>query len=194
MAEAFISKRGKLFNIKSIQKGETIMLADAVTASATIESIDPAKSVLIITGIREAGGGSSTVDLFRYYCSGEITNATTLTFTRNMALTSSYSHLGIAWIVIEFDYVKSKQAGVYMTPTSVTAPEQSETININPVNPEKSILFYSFSPLNRVTNRERELHFTLTQNTANTLLFRRKVSATTDNVNLEIKWQLIEFN
>ena len=81
--------------IKSIQRG-TITLSSTLTATATISSVNVNKSMLNFLGCVDGTTSTTNSGFARI----ELTNATTITATRN---TSTFGASVVAYEVIEFN-------------------------------------------------------------------------------------------
>lgn len=97
-------------SIKSIQSGVIALGNSISTGAASISTVDPSKSVALITsGIHSNG---STTSIAPYHCTIEITDANNITIQRGYP----DGDVTIRWCVIEFNGVKSKQNGL-ITPS-----------------------------------------------------------------------------
>lgn len=122
-------------NIKSIQSG-TVTNTFAVAGSTITVNISPVNTALSVvfssaSSIETPGATSS---LF----TAVITNQTTITFTRNFSSTSDAT---LVWYVVEFFNAKSFQTGT----TAIANLTETTAININTVNMNKALIYYTFS-------------------------------------------------
>ena len=92
--------------LRAVQSGTTTLAAGASSVAVTITAVDPAKSFLVF-GIE--GSDNSPDDL---QISGQITNATTLTFERTGTTTS----VVLTWYVAEFHLGVAVQRGTTTIP------------------------------------------------------------------------------
>ena len=77
-----------------VQKGSTTLAAAAASATATLTSIDPTRSFVVLT---TSGGNTAVNNLGDSLIRGEITNATTLTLSRIATVTAATAD----WFVVE---------------------------------------------------------------------------------------------
>jgi hypothetical protein len=155
--------------IKSIQRGifvATWSIAQTVK-TVTISAVDTAKTMEKITGVF-ATNTNWGEQAFRV----ELINPTTLQFTRTASSSSVVAE--IAWEIVEYYNVKSKQSGV----KSSTA---TDTQTITSVNLSKSIYSVSSSTSSATNSGASYL-----QN-ATTIAFR------TDGSTTLFAWQVLEF-
>lgn len=108
-------------NIKGIQRGTTTLGSGLTTTTATISSVNTGNSIAEISFNSDSTGVSNSNVL----TSAELTNSTTLTFTRN----SVVGNISIYWVVTEYFAVKSKQSGNFST-SSATATATISSVNI----------------------------------------------------------------
>lgn len=159
--------------IKSIQKGTATIAASATSGTAIISTIVPGNSIAMITYTPASGNPNNAllVDV-------QITDATTLTFTRNTG--SAGSAMTIYWVVYEYFSVKSKQTGLTNTATSST------TATVSPVNVNKCILYATNTTSDSSTTASFVLfRYELTNST--TITFNQVTSTSR-----AIQWQLLE--
>jgi hypothetical protein len=159
-------------NIKSKQSGKVLM--NGGTKTVTISAVDLTKAIVRIT---YAPSSQSNPSANAVTVSGELTNATTITFTLNQTI----NNITVLWEVIEFNNVKSLQSGNWNNSLA------SSTLTVSSVNPSKSMLFYS-----DWTSVVADFYsmFMNIEITSATLLTCTRIDATTFN----IKWFLVEFN
>ena len=171
---------GTFTGVKSIQQGTISITGTNPTATATISSITPANSVVLLLGLNNNDGGA-------YFASGhvklEITNSTTITATRNY-IASSTTNIG--YLVIEFQSacVKSKQSGNKV----MTGPSATETITS--VTTAKSLLVLGGYIFAAPTSADASYMATVVLTNSTTITFSRISSA----YNTTVSWQLLEFN
>lgn len=113
-------------NIKSIQSGTKVTTLASDTQA--ISAVNPSNCLLLMSFYN--AGPDGTVDKEAFY--GEITSATQLTFTRTTAGGSE----SIAWQLIEFNNIKSRQSGIYTTANNTN----EQLVAISSVVPAKSII------------------------------------------------------
>lgn len=115
--------------IKTLQRGQSVIVANYDLATATISAVDTTKAILRIQYFSNESAAN------RAYPLGDISNSTTLNFARTNFGTGSIT---IWWEVIEFENVKTIQEG------TTTDSSGNAVVNINEVNTAKSMIFYSF--------------------------------------------------
>lgn len=177
---------GSFSPIKSVQRGVTAVTYTATSVPVTISSIDPSAAVVTrVGGCNQQWVNGSTHSPTSYAITGTITNATTLTLARPAAATN-YLELYIAWEIIEFNGVKSKQSGII---TSLYSSGQRST-TITAVNTSKSILMiHGGSIVTANSGMMGSLVFGATLSSSTAILWYG-VSGDTKNV----AWQVLEFN
>ena len=105
--------------IKSVRRGSATILSGLTSAAITIPTIDPAKSVLMISFTADSGGEEPRLSV----CSCRISSPTELTFYRRI---QSAQRLLIKWQVIEYASGVSVQRGTLSgTGVSFAAPISS---------------------------------------------------------------------
>lgn len=115
--------------IKSIQTGAITISGTNLTATATVTEVDTTKAVLISNGCRMASdNGSTSAHIV-------LTNKTTITATR--ASYGSSSNTIVSYTLVEFEGVKSIQAGTI----AMASPNAFATATVTEVNTDKSLLF-----------------------------------------------------
>lgn len=170
-------------NIKSIQRGE-FQLSSPQSQSITISAIDTTKSILKFTVSYPNSGQSSMQPQYSAF-RGEITNSTTISFTRGVNTSAAY--VVISWEVIEFNNVKSLQSGNLSYSTNAA----ESIVTVNSINTSKALLFFSFSTNN-------------SDNDASGALLKGRIISNTSigfvqncltgGRSVAISWRLIEFN
>lgn len=130
LSKASIFGGGGGSNIKNIQRG-TGITNDNDTVDITISEVDLSCSIVLISFwcLQDY--------ISKYYCTAKFTNSTTLRIQRGASDTQDVS---FAWVVIEFNNVKSIQSGeLYIEDTST-----SRDITINTIDPSKSFSLVTF--------------------------------------------------
>jgi hypothetical protein len=159
-------------NIKSIQRGETVLTATPM--SIPIETVSLNVTIVRIT-VRANTTLSDDVEDF----------VIARLITANELRLEPYSEMDrvtVVWEIIEFGNVKSLQSGVKTYGTAVNS------ISISPVNPLKSLIFFTFKKGGAWTGNVRSWMYTSEFINASTISF--KANAYYEN----IAWQVIEFN
>lgn len=173
-------------NIKSIQKGESVLFDSTTGASTdtektvTINEVDISKSVIVIENLYNGNSGTygNGDRLSSKSVAVRFLSPTSIQFLRG----SGYGRIDIRWSVIELKKIKSKQSG-----SIVISNTLSNLVNINSVNPNKSFLFFSFASIETAIADMRNyptqgVIFSNTQ-----LSFRQN-----NSMQKNIYWQLIE--
>ena len=106
---------------KSIQTGTTTIAAGSASNTATITSVDTTKAFLVF-GVSEGNINPQFGQI-----SGQITNATTLTFTR--ATAASSPAVTVKWYVAEFSSGVTVQRGAAIMTTSTSLNVTLTTVN-----------------------------------------------------------------
>lgn len=120
--------RGGLPNIKNSQSGGVIL--SGAPMNVPISPVDLKIAVLRISILAATlGEGPDKICV-----KATFVNNTTL----NLSTVNAPSSLGVQWEVIEFNNVKSLQSGT-------TSGSANNLISISEMNPNKSLLFFSFS-------------------------------------------------
>jgi len=111
----------------------------------------------------------------------KLLNSTTIRFQKG----AENNDVTFKWEVITFNGVKSLQSGAVTVTTG-------STVTINSINTAKSLLFYSCYHAGAVGDAfEYKRLFTATITNATTLTFAPDA---TNDVNIFVEWQVIEFN
>jgi hypothetical protein len=166
--------------IKSIQAGTITIASGATSNTGTVTAVDPNNSVLIFLGNELSG----STDPRTAYARIELTNATTITATRN---TSAANTNACNYVLIEFrpGVIKSVQRGTITASGAV-----SNTATITAVNTAKAWVMLLGWTTTGATDGTTRIYFcraTLTD--ATTVTFRRNeaTSACTGS------YQVVEF-
>lgn len=141
--ESFSSLADKIKNIKagttikSIQSGVIPDTSNSTTEKQLdfsfnlTQAVNVANSIIRITYL-DGGGGNDDVN-FR----GEFVSSTCINVKR---VGTGFRSNNIRWEVIEFENAKSIQKG-----TAFTSTRGTQTISINPVNINKTMVFYNYT-------------------------------------------------
>lgn len=164
---------GHVSVIKSVQSGTTTLASGNSSVTATITSVDTTKSFLVYSlSLNDSAAINSQV-------SGEITNATTLTFYR---YTTAAVNITIKWYVAEF------VSGVTVQRGTATTSSSPFNVTINSVNTAKS-----FPIINGYT-RDGQTYgaddFEKAKITSATNLELTQVSS---SLNSTLRWQVVEY-
>lgn len=169
----FFIRSGGGNSIKSIQRG-TANLSSMQPLDISITNINVSNSIIIITSYNYA-----YTDSEHQFATAKITSSNNIQLQR--IATDTYNTT-VAWQVIEFNNVKSKQTGS-LTTTSATSID----VIISSINVNKSILF--FSARGSVGTQLAYLLNVGTITNSTTINFARL-----NNAGIIIEWQIIEFN
>ena len=163
-------------NIKSIQRGTTSIAAYTSNTDITIQTVDTSKAIVKAYFVF---GATTTVRDTIVAC--KFINSTTIRFERASNGTPLIQY--IAYEVIEFNNVKSKQIGE----TLVDA--KPKIVSISSINTAKSIVIASWkadAAANSIDLTHAAAH--ILDSTQFELTFSRGTSIAT------VYWQIIEFN
>jgi hypothetical protein len=162
-------------NFKSKQSGQIDFLAANTVKTATITSIDTTKSFLRFTW------STSEITLQTGAVRGQITNATTLTFTRVNAANT----VTLQWQVMEWS------SGVTVQRGSQTGSAATTNVTISTVDTAKAwpIISWSVDEINWATNAGVSLQASITS-TTNLALVSDDNTPTTQVT----EWQVIEYD
>lgn len=162
--------------IKSAQHGTaSIATSGGTYTDVTISSVDTSKAIVLVSyKADQTAATSNTVCI-----GGELTSSTNLRLHR-YSDSASYS-VSIAYTVIEYSVVKSKQSG------KLTMASTPDTVTITSVDTSKSILVFSYTSPNSSVNMAYScIRGTITNST--TLTFD-----VVSGINYEVYWQVVEF-
>ena len=162
--------------IKSVQRGSVTIDSSFTSASVTIPTIDPMKSVLMITFTADSGVDDSGSSI----CSCRISSPTGLTFYRKSA---SGQQLLIKWQVIEYDSGVSVQRGT-LSGTGV-----SFTASLSPVDITKSYVVAYNSPSGSNSGNIVKSQVSSSIASASSLAFTRGI----DSGVIDIDWQVVSY-
>lgn len=162
--------------IKYVQRGSVTIDSNLTSASVTIPTIDPMKSVLMMSFTASSGSN----DFNSSICSCRISSPTKLTFYRQAALSQQ---LLIEWQVIEYDSGVSVQRGTLSgTGVSFTAP-------LSPVDITKSYVVAYNSPSGSISAFIIKTQVNSRIASASSLVFTR----TADLGAVNIDWQVVSY-
>ncbi len=156
------------------QSGTVILppSGSAASVTVTIEAVCMTQSFLVFSSTAD------DTDPGDFQVGGQITNSTTLTFTR---FNNSTAQISIKWQVFEFEGNVSVQRGITILTASPT------NVPITAVDLTKSFVIATMS--NDGTTLDVNDSFTPNLTTSTNL----QLSAATGNVNFAIYWQVVEY-
>lgn len=167
----------------SVQRGLTTIGSGSASATASISSVNTATSFLVMSRRADASaGGDESVFQVR----GELTNSTTLTFTRLNA-TTTWS-VDIAWEVVSMSDGTSVQKGTTSTPTTSTT-----TLNaaISAINTSRTVPLISVSGgVSGRTDTLGSTSFTAAFSSTTNLQLQRLLDR---NANATVAWFVVQF-
>ena len=162
--------------IKSVQRGSVTIGSSFTSASVTVPTIDPMKSVLMMSFTTT---GASN-DFISSICSCRISSPTELTFYRKSA---PVQQLLIEWQVIEYDSGVSVQRGT-LSGTGV-----SFAASLSPVDITKSYVVAYNSPAGSTAAFIIKSQVNSRIASASSLAFTRD----TDSGVIDIDWQVVSY-
>lgn len=164
----------------SVQRGLTTIAAGLASATASIGSVDPATSFLLLT--RRAAAATNGVET-RYQVRGGISGPTTLTFSRD----STTNSVDVAWEVVSLSDGSSVQRG---TATAST----TETLLNAGLSPAvvlgRSLPFISVQGGVDVTSDLDSTSWTAALSSPTNLELRR---GSAQSVDANVGWQVVQF-
>lgn len=165
-------------SIKSVQSGDSAAFNNTsdLIKTVSISPVNLSKSVVLV---EEYPSSITNSDVGSLMLRAEFSNNSTLKFTREIY--GTYAQPNFVWRVIEFENVKSKQTG------SVSVLSGNEvTVNINAINPSKSLIFFSYS--------SKHLGTPVTVFGIRVLINSNTLKILSAYGDKTVNWQLIEFN
>lgn len=161
-------------NIKSIQRGTASFTGSETSITVTLVTpIDTNKSLAYALVVAENTSYTDCVDV-------DITNGTTLTFTRTAANTAVQT---VTWRVEEYNNVKSMQSGTFIPVNA------SDNVTITAVNMDKAILAVSWKTTANFAGSVYYLcRYSLTSSTNINFVEYNSVQTT-----FRLRWRLLEF-
>jgi hypothetical protein len=181
----------------AVQSGTASIAINALTATAVLNPpVDLTRTFLVFT--RSGGSQSFGVESF-YQTTGQITNATTLTFTRAFQFNNPNEQVDIAWFAVRMTDGTTVQRGL-QGPSGTGAP--SATMNValpSAVVTNRSVPFISVmgdpAPANPFSNLDDTSWRAALTTTTNLRLTRSSVLPATNNTsNATVAWQVVQFN
>jgi len=162
-------------NVKSVQRGTTLLSGSTNFIDVTITSVDTTKSIALISA-RQNTSGSPNRTAVRV----TIRNSTTIRL-ETLSTVGPYD-VEIEWQVVEFVGVKSIQSGTGSGATSEI------TFTISPVDLNKSIIFSSHATNSTSSNDPLIIQCQLVNST--TVRYRQRSDFT---ATLYVNWFVVEF-
>jgi hypothetical protein len=174
-----VAQFGQRSFVKSIQQVSKAMTA--TTGTVTINAVDVNNSIVLFDGTTAPSGASPTT----CNCYVELTNSTTVTFTRS----SNASNCTTKATIVEFypGVVKSVQRGVI----TITGTTTSGTATITAVDTGKATLNMRGFTDNVGTVGDGWVSIVLTN--ATTVTANRGNGAAIGSVNSSISWEVVEY-
>ena len=164
--------------IKSVQRGVATILAGQTSAAVTVSQIDTSKSfVKIYSSATQVG----TEYMYSVIPLAEITNSTTLTFSRNTGSVAS-QNVSVFWELVEFASGVSIQSGIANTSNAAL------DVTISTIDPSKSMVFFSMKSGSSSQNIT-SAHVCLISN-SNSIRF---VAPTTPSASVTFNWQVVSY-
>jgi hypothetical protein len=178
----------------AVQSGSASIAINALTATAALNPpVDLTRTFLVFT--RSGGSGSFGVESF-YQTTGQITNATTLTFTRAFQGNFANSQVDIAWFAVRMTDGTTVQRGL-QGPSGVGGA--SATMNAvlpSAIAINRSVPFISVmgdpAPANPFSNLDDTSWKAALTSTTNLRLTRAAGAANVSNATMA--WQVVQFN
>lgn len=164
--------------IKSVQRGATAILAGQTSSVVTVSQVDVSKSFIKIYSSASPVG---TEYMYSVMPMADITNSTTLTFSRSSGAVAS-QNVNVYWEVVEFESGVSVQKGAASTSNI------SFDVTISPIDTSRSFLVFSASSTSSSQNLS-SAHAALIVNssTVKFIASAAPTAATTFN------WQVISY-
>jgi hypothetical protein len=180
MSKSSIFGGGRGSSIKSIQRGQSVIVNGDYNKTITISPVNLVNSIVVIHPI-----ASNYYNVALETASIKFLNSTSIFAARMLNTGWSCSFV---WEVIEFENVKSKQIGEF----SVLTGEYDKNIAINSVNTAKCLVVTSLHCDVRSTEWGYAINQPFLQSA--TVLNVKLASNGASNVTRYILWQIIEFN
>lgn len=166
--------------VQSIQSGsKTIVAADGTSVTETITSVTTAQSVVMIS-VRNAQSSQNRVR--RELWTAQLTNSTTITFTRDQSSFAVDSI--IEWYVIEWDSSVTVHRGSATPTASSSSHSIGATINTGS----------SFPVVYAKTNQNSILADVICRATMSTTNITFTFGSTPSSGDCVIEWQIVEFD
>lgn len=166
--------------VSSVQQG-TISLGTTTSATATITSVDTARSVAVFLGALENHTAASD----RAFCAITLTDATTVTANRQDAFTNTAT---VGYVVIEF--ASGVVSSVEKVSITIAAGATSNTATITSVDTARSVLFFGGNTLPDAQNAEISCTRVALTNSTTVTANRNTLHATTT---CTIKCTVVQF-
>jgi hypothetical protein len=173
-----------------VQSGITTIAQAATSVTAALNpGVDTTRTFLVFTS---NGGAAVNGVESRYLTRGEITNATTLTFTRALNQNVANGQVNIAWFAVRMTDGTIVQSGTNTTPdpntTTMNAPLST------PVVINRSVPFISVSgdPTSTADDALDDNSWVADTFAVNNLQLTNSTNAQ-NNVNTTVAWQVVQF-
>jgi hypothetical protein len=173
----------------SVQSGIATIAQAATSVTAALNpAVDTTRTFLVFTS---NGGVAVNGVESRYLTRGEITNATTLTFTRALNQPVVGGQVSIAWFAVRMTDGTTVQRG-----TNPTTSPGTTTINapLTAIVPARSVPIISASgdPLSTADDALDDNSWAADTSVANNLQLTNSPNAQ-NNVNTTVAWQVVQF-
>lgn len=178
----------------AVQSGTASIAINALTATAALNPpVDLTRTFLVFT--RSGGSGSFGVESF-YQTTGQITNATTLTFTRAFQGNFANSQVDIAWFAVRMTDGTTVQRGLQGPSGTGGASVTMNAVLPSAIAINRSVPFISVmgdpAPANPFSNLDDTSWKAALTSTTNLRLTRAAGAANVSNAT--VAWQVVQFN
>jgi hypothetical protein len=181
----------------AVQSGTATIAINATTVTGALNPpVDLTRTFLVFT--RSGGSGSFGVESF-YQTTGQITNATTLTFTRAFQGNFANSQVDIAWFAVRMTDGTTVQRGLQGPSGTGGASVTMNAVLPSAIAINRSVPFISVmgdpAPANPFSNLDDTSWRAALITTTNLRLTRSNVLPATNNTsNATVAWQVVQFN
>jgi hypothetical protein len=175
----------------AVQRGTATIAQAATSATVTLSpAVDTTRTFLVFT----SDGGTAVAGVeSRYLTRGEITNATTLTFTRALNQNVANGQVNIAWFAVRMTDGTTVQRGTNTT----TTPSPGATMNVGlAIVPARSVPIISVSgdPGSTADDALDDNSWAADITSAPNNLRLANSAFAQGNVNTTVAWQVIQFS
>lgn len=167
----------------SVQSGLSTIIAGQTAVAAAISAVDPAKTFLVLT--RRAAAASNGIE-GQYQVRGELTNGTTLTFTR----AQNTNAVDISWFAVSLKGGSSVQRGVDTSGTLAASATRNVAL-ANAITINQSVPFISTSGGIGANNDLDDTSWTTFLSTLTNLQLQR---AGNNAISASTAWFVVDFN
>jgi hypothetical protein len=178
----------------AVQSGTATIAINATTVTGALNPpVDLTRTFLVFT--RSGGSGSFGVESF-YQTTGQITNATTLTFTRAFQGNFANSQVDIAWFAVRMTDGTTVQRGLQGPSGTGGASVTMNAVLPSAIAINRSVPFISVmgdpAPANPFSNLDDTSWKAALTSTTNLRLTRAAGAANVSNAT--VAWQVVQFN